>query len=203
MRDASSLRLAERLAAKKAAREAEEAKLAEETARIAKQRGFLGAAKDAMEERHFDQIMAAKERAAKSKQHTAKAQQDVIDRTAREVADAKRRTKAREAAARRQAEIEKTAGMGKSKEYAEAVALADMKRKKAMFLEETAREAAALEARDDRNRYAATQTKATLDEARKRWGGPPRDETHARTQTHRASQLRSAAAHSEVAAWGK
>lgn len=65
------MKLAERLIAKRQARRREEAMLAEEAEVIAKQRMFLGAAKAAIEERHFEQQMLGAEREAVDRQESA------------------------------------------------------------------------------------------------------------------------------------
>ena len=60
--DAALLRVSEKLEAKRAEREAELRRLEEEAAKLNKQRMFQGAAKSAVEERHFEQQVMAQER---------------------------------------------------------------------------------------------------------------------------------------------
>lgn len=159
-----NLKLAERLAAKRAARAAEEAELRAEEARIAKKRMFLGAAKAAIEERHFEEQMVGAEREAKERQEAAKreaASYEEIKKTRVVLRKKVKRAevseqKAKDEARRRQ--LEEARGVAAEREMAE------IRRKKKVVLEERTRHEATLKARDEMNLYAATMTQKVKEE---------------------------------------
>ena len=104
-----NLEVANRIIAKKRARRKEEEQLAAEAERIAKQRMFLGAAKAAIEERHFEQQMLGAERQVMKRQadaqQAAKTVEEIkhIEKNARRIrqrAAAKQKKESEVAAAR-------------------------------------------------------------------------------------------------------
>lgn len=129
-RDRGNLEVAERIIAKRRAREAEEQRLREEQERIAKQRMFLGAAKSAIEERHFEQQALGAEREAKQRQEVAKAEAAVYEQVKETAVKTRHRVQRAERAAEQALDAQREQQLEAQRRRAQSAAMETQKEKK-------------------------------------------------------------------------
>mmetsp|Transcript_8234 Transcript_8234/g.29251 ORF Transcript_8234/g.29251 Transcript_8234/m.29251 type:complete len:639 (-) Transcript_8234:42-1958(-) len=163
-RAAGNLKLAERLAAKRAARAAEEAALRAEEERIAKQRMFLGAAKAAIEERHFEEQMRGAEREAHIRQTLAKTEAEGYEEIKKTAVKTRRRVKRVAEVERKQRDEARDRAVDEARGVAAEGEMIEIRRKKGIVAEERTRHEATLRARDEMNVYAADMTQRVKQE---------------------------------------
>uniref|UniRef100_K3W5K6 Cilia- and flagella-associated protein 99 n=1 Tax=Globisporangium ultimum (strain ATCC 200006 / CBS 805.95 / DAOM BR144) TaxID=431595 RepID=K3W5K6_GLOUD len=166
LRRQGNLELAQKLTGQRLAREQQVAKLKHEAEELAKKRRFLGAAKNVLEETHFDQLKRGSERGARNRQ--AKYQSDIItmenvrdqeEMMRTEYAQAHYLTKQHENGVKAQL-FSKTKDDCKNRGRDEADTLRNMVRdEKKRFLH-------AKEILQNRNVYATNQSTAVIAEAR-------------------------------------
>lgn len=162
-----NLKLAEKLTQQRLAREQQVAKLKEEAEVLAKKRMFLGAAKNMLEESHFDQLRRGFEREAKDRQITHQSEAITME-TVKQQAQTMRiefdrtqqRNKRHEEAVKTQLLIQaKTESKHREREEDEML--------KSIVRHEKNRFLHAKEILRNRNAYATTQSQALTVQARK------------------------------------
>lgn len=157
-RAAGNLRVASRIIAKKRARRAEERKLAEEAELIAKQRMFLGAAKAAIEERHFEEQMRGAEREAMERQAGAQHASRTVEKikATERKALLQRKSRAHKERKEWEADMERRLDDGRRRLYNAEVE--EMNEKKEKVRTEKVRHTETLRIRDSMNPYAAEKS---------------------------------------------
>lgn len=153
-----NLKLAEKLQQQRAAREAQTAALKAEAEEIAKKRMFLGAAKNLLEESHFDQLEQGAEREMRNRQTTMQASTTTNERVRRQEQDQRtmnsrvdRAKKAKENAQRdSEVEMARRDGVNKARDEDELL--------RSMVRHEKRRYLHAQEVLKNRNVYATAQS---------------------------------------------
>ena len=161
-----NLEVANRIIAKKRARRKEEEQLAAEAERIAKQRMFLGAAKAAIEERHFEQQMLGAERQVMKRQADAQQAAKTVEEIKHIEKNARRIRQRAAAKQKKESEVAAARSLDAARRRMYAGYVETMNEKKEIVRAEKTRHMETIRIRDKLNPYAAERTKEHIDMGR-------------------------------------
>lgn len=185
----SCLTLAEKLARKREQREAEQKALEEESEQIRRKNLFLGAAKQQLEEKHFDDYIQAQERDLRKRQ-----EQEKLEQKKQEAIQAKERLRKlrysqMQTKERVNKDKERREQVQQASQEAEEFTLSQRDIKKRQFFAQSAREERLHATEELADPFTASVRSLRQDEARERWHGPPRQEQHLETLRQRFNRM--------------